>query len=216
MRLTLALKTFLKILYLLKKQNKLRHRQKLKILMKLKEGLKDKPLYGKYPIRASDPDVSSSLTHQWLTFIGLQSETESFIIAAQDQSLPTRNFQADILENGAHPNGGVSDKHSKTISHLVSGGPILAPTEYLNWHDRLGQYIHWRLCKTFVCHVKGIGVNINQQKSLQKCHRFMGLTSILVNWPDTVVKNHTDKTCFLIDMYVPSDNIMYHSKSLKN
>ena len=98
----------------------------------------------------------------------------------------------------------------------MSGGPILAPTEYLNWHDRLGQYIHWRLCKTFVCHVKGIGVNINQQNSLQKCHRFMGLTSILANWPDTVVKNHTDKTCFLIDMYVPSDNIMYHSKSLKN
>ena len=89
----------------------------------------------------------------------------------------------------------------------MSGGPILAPTEYLNWHDRLGQYIHWRLCKTFVCHVKGIGVNINQQKSLQKCHRFMGLTSILVNWPDTVVKNHTDKTCFLIDMYVLSDNV---------
>ena len=35
----------------------------------------------------------------------------------------------------------------------------------------------------------------------------MGLTSILVNWPDTVVKNHTDKTCFLIDMYVLSDNV---------
>ena len=33
MRLTLALTTFLKILRLLKKQNKLRHRQKLKILM---------------------------------------------------------------------------------------------------------------------------------------------------------------------------------------
>ena len=32
--------------------------------MKLKEGLKDKPLYDKYPIPASDPDVSSSLTHQ--------------------------------------------------------------------------------------------------------------------------------------------------------
>ena len=33
--------------------------------------------------------------------------------------------------------------------HLVSGCPILAPTEYLNWHDRLSQYIHWCLCKNF-------------------------------------------------------------------
>ena len=35
----------------------------------------------------------------------------------------------------------------------------------------------------------------------------MGLTSILANWPDKVVKNHTDKTCFLIDMSVLSDNV---------
>ena len=28
------------------------------------------------------------------------------------------------------------------IDHLVSGCPILAPTEYLNWHNRLSQYIH--------------------------------------------------------------------------
>ena len=48
-------------------------------------------LHDKYPIRASDPDVNSSLTHQWLALSGLKSETEGFIIAAQDQNLPKRN-----------------------------------------------------------------------------------------------------------------------------
>ena len=64
MRLTLAMTRFLKILHLFEKQNKLRHRKKIKNINELKEGWKDKPLHDKYPIRASDPDVNSSLTHQ--------------------------------------------------------------------------------------------------------------------------------------------------------
>ena len=47
------------------------------------------------------------------------------------------------------PKSRVCDEHTETIDHLVSGCPILAPTEYLNRHDRLGQYIHWCLCKNF-------------------------------------------------------------------
>ena len=62
----------------------------------LKEGWKDKPLHGKYLIRGSDPDVNFSLTHQWLASSGLKSETEGFIIAAQDHILPKRNFQGNI------------------------------------------------------------------------------------------------------------------------
>ena len=115
---------------------------KIKHINELKEGWKDKPLHGKYPIRASDPDVNSSLTHHWVASSGLKSETEGFIIAAQDQSLLTRNFQANILGNSADPKCRVCDKHTETIDHLVSGCPMLATTEYLNRHDKLSQYIH--------------------------------------------------------------------------
>ena len=48
----------------------------------MKEGWKGNPLHGKYPIRDSNPDVSSSLTHLWLALSGLNSETEGFIITA--------------------------------------------------------------------------------------------------------------------------------------
>ena len=122
---------------------------KTKNINELKEGWKDKPLHCKYPIRASDPDINSSLTHQWLASSGLKSETEGFIIAVQDRSLPKRNFQANILRNGADPKCRVCDKHIETIDHLVSDCLILASTEYLNHHDRLGQCIHWCLCKNF-------------------------------------------------------------------
>ena len=57
---------------------------------------------------------------------------EGFIIAAPDQSLPTRNFQANILENSADPKCRVCETHTETIDHLMPDCPLLAPTEYLN------------------------------------------------------------------------------------
>ena len=131
------------------KAKQIKAQAKTKNINDLKEGWKDKPLHGKYPICASDPDVNFSLTYQWLASSGLKSETVGFIIAAQDQRLPTRNFQANILENGTDPKCRVCDKHTETIDHLVSGCPILAPTEYVNLHDAVGQYIQWCLCENF-------------------------------------------------------------------
>ena len=144
--------------------------EKTKNINEQKEGWNDKPLHGKYPIRASDPDINFPLIHQWLASSGLKSETEGFNMAARDQSLPTRNFQANILENGTGAKCRVCDKHTETTDHLVSGCPILAPTEYLNWDDRLGQYIHWCLCKN-IClpHER----NWWEHKP-PKCHRSMG------------------------------------------
>ena len=64
-------------------------------------------------------------------------------------SLPTRNFQRNISENGSDPKCRPYDKHTEKIDHLFSGCLMLAPTEYLNRHDRLRQYIHWCLFKNF-------------------------------------------------------------------
>ena len=79
MRLTLALTTFLKI-FIYTKSKKINAQVKTKNINELKEGWKDKPLHGKCPIHASDPDVNFSMTHQWLASLGLKSETEGFII----------------------------------------------------------------------------------------------------------------------------------------
>ena len=54
------------------KANQIKAQAKTKNISELKEGWKDKPLHGKYPIHASDPDVNFSLTHQWLASSGLK------------------------------------------------------------------------------------------------------------------------------------------------
>ena len=76
---------------------------KKKYMQELEENWKGKPLHGKYPERISKPDIDSKLTHMWLQGTGLKAETEGFIIAAQDQSLPTRNYKANIIKDGSDP-----------------------------------------------------------------------------------------------------------------
>ena len=93
----------------------------------------------------------------------------------------------------------------------MSGCPILAPTEYLHRHDRLGHYIYWCLCKIFCLpHERNWGEykpsKVIENKNATVLWDFDIHTdrTIQANRPDIVVKNHNDKT-FLIDMSVASD-----------
>ena len=89
-------------------------------------------------------------THQWLRSAGLiKTETEGFIVAAQDQSFFTRNFQANILYNGADPRCRFCNTNTESVDHLISGCTILAPNQYTNRHNRVGQYIHWKICNHY-------------------------------------------------------------------
>ena len=171
-----------------------------------------KPLHGQYVLRSQNADVDNDATHQWLRSSGLKAETEGFIIAAQDQSLFTRNYQANILKNGADPKCRFCDQHTETIDHLVSGCTVLAPTEYVRRHDRVGQYLHWGICNHFgidthpnwyehhplpVVEIDNITIlwdfPVNTDRTIQ------------ANRPDIIIKDKKKKECILIDMSVPTD-----------
>ena len=90
---------------------------------------------------------------------------------------------------------------------------MLIPTKYLNPHDRLGQYIHWCLSKDFCLPHERNWWEHKQQKVIDKKNAtilrdFDIHRTIQANRPGTVVKNHNDKTCFLIDKSVTSDTNM--------
>jgi predicted RNA-binding protein with RPS1 domain len=71
-----------------------------KIEEKRIERWQEKPLHGQYLTNTQKPYVDQESTHLWLTSGDLKGETEGYIIAAQDQSLMTRNYQHNILHQG--------------------------------------------------------------------------------------------------------------------
>ena len=98
------------------------------------------------PFEAKKTDVDLHVTNQWPRSAGLKAETEGFFVAEQDQSLFTRNFQANILHNGDNIRCGFCNTSTKTINRVISGCTILARNEYTNRYNRVGQYIHWKIC----------------------------------------------------------------------
>lgn len=170
-------------------------------------------MHGQYPKRSNRADVHKQNTHQWLRGAGLRAETEGFIMAAQDQSLPTRNYEANIIKNGTKPNCRLCDKFAETVDHIISGCPILAPNEYQNRHDRVAQYLHWKICQHYGAKHANHWYEhkpepVVETKTATILWDFPINTdrTIKANRPDIVIKDHKNKFCLLIDPSVPSDN----------
>ena len=71
------------------------------------------------------------LKHKWLKSSGLKSDTEGLIIAAQDQSLMTKQYQSEIMKNEMNPKCRLYNQYNETIDHIVSGCPVLAKSEFM-------------------------------------------------------------------------------------
>ena len=171
-----------------------------------------KPLHGQYAIRCRGADVDQTDTHQWLKSSGLKAETEALLLAAQDQSLLTRNVQANIFRNGADPKCRFCNLQTETIDHIVSGCPVLAPTEYRDRHDKVGKYLHWKICRHYQIATADRWYEhqpdpVSEGKDVTVLWDFTIHTdrTIKANRPDIIIKDHKQKKCLLIDMSIPSD-----------
>ena len=96
-----------------------------------------------------EADVKLHDTHQWLRSARLKAETEMFIVVARDQSLFTRNFRANIFHNGADHRCRFCNTSTETIDRVISKCTILAPNVCTIRHNRVGQYIHWKICNHY-------------------------------------------------------------------
>jgi len=65
-------------------------------------------------------------TFLWLLKGDLKAETESEIVAAQDQALQTKHYATKILNTETDSNCRFCQKFEETIDHIMSACPVLA------------------------------------------------------------------------------------------
>ena len=104
------------------------------------EDWEEKILHGQYFRQTKE--VRSDQCWAWLQNGDLKSETESFIVAAQNQSIRTNLVKARIDKSQGDSSCKVCRKVDESINHIVSGCIKLAQKEYRRRHDNLGKIIH--------------------------------------------------------------------------
>ena len=178
------------------------------------ENWKNKPLHGQFARLVEQPHIDKHLTWQWLKDSHLKKETEGFLISAQDQSLKTNYYKQKILKQPVDANCRLCKMHAETVDHIVSACPVLAPNEYTWRHDRIGQYIHLELCKFYNIETQSKEWYNHKPEDVAANNDVVILWNVPIitdreikcNRPDIVIKDKTNRTCYLIDFTVPNDN----------
>ena len=141
----------------------------------------------------------------------MTAETESLVIAAQNQSLPTRYYQHNSINNGTDPKCRLYHEFDESIEHIISGCPTLAK-KYLARHDKALIYIHWKICKHHQIQVpdkwyehKPNSVTEEKDVTILWDMSIQTDKKIKANRPDIVIKDKAHHLCTLIGMSLPSE-----------
>jgi hypothetical protein len=89
-------------------------------------------MHGQYIRNIDRQLVNEEDTFLWLTKGDLKAETESEIVAAQDQALKTKYFATKVLKTEADSKCRLCHQFDETIDHIISACPILAKEQYIS------------------------------------------------------------------------------------
>ena len=173
--------------------------------------LKKMKLHGQYfKEREQIPEVSLSLSDQWLEQSHLRFETESLICAAQEQALNTRYIRSKIWGQTCSQQCRLCKEKPETIAHIVSGCKMLAANKYTFRHNQVATYLHWHILKD-----RGIKVPTNWIAHKPKETVIKGNVTItwdmsiitdkkvMCNRPDILIHDSQARTCLIIDVAIP-------------
>lgn len=172
-----------------------------------------KPLHRQFIQNFGNATVDRESSVQWLTKCDLKGETESLIIAAQDQALQTKYYKKMILHQDTDSSCRMCHRHVESISHVISGCSTLAAKEYLDRHNRVARYIHWKISKEcgnpltnkWYEHTLSKVTNLDQGV-LMWDHSVITDRTIPANRPDLIYHDKHKRTCLIIDVAVPDDS----------
>ncbi|XP_044756963.1 uncharacterized protein LOC123315364 [Coccinella septempunctata] len=174
-----------------------------------------KALHGRFPTALKHKKVDKEKSLTYLRAGYLFPETEGRLTAIEDQVVPTRAYQKNIIGKKL-----TTDKCRKcslspeTIQHVTSSCPILAPKEYTDRHNAMAKAYHqaiakkYGLVKSTLPVYKYLPKEIleNEQVKLYWDHPLVTDRSIPHNRPDIVLFEKTQRKVTIADITVPADD----------
>jgi Ni,Fe-hydrogenase III component G len=92
----------------------------------LKKKWKNRVMHGQYIRNIDRQLISEEDTFLWLSKGDLKAETESEIVAAQDQALNTKYCATKILHTETNSKCRLCQQHDETTDHIISACSVLA------------------------------------------------------------------------------------------
>ena len=105
-------------------------------------------LYGRFKRLINN--ISHEKTWTWLRKGNFKRETESLLIAAQDNAVRTNHIKARIDKTKKYSKFSLCGDWDETINHIISECSKLAQREYKARHDWVSKMIHWEMWKKFI------------------------------------------------------------------
>ena len=138
----------------------------------------EKQLCGRFKRLISN--ISLEKTWTWLRKENLKRETESCLIAAQNNATRTSHIKARIDKTQQNRKCWLCGNRNETINHIISECSKLAQKDYKTRLDWVGKVIHWEMCKKLKCYMHN-STSIPENDSLKLCWDFDIQTDHLIS-----------------------------------
>lgn len=197
---------------------------KRKLALNIKNHWKSKAMHGQFVTEILDNNahIDKENTVKWLTRSDVKGETESLIIAAQDQAINTKYHSRRILGQNVDSKCRICRESEETIYHVMSACPVLAQREYISRHDRVAKALHHKICQNHNIEVTRKWYEHDPPQVINKDHVTILWNqpvrtdrTILANKPDIIIKNTQNNMCFIIDVAIPNDYNMRDKEAEK-
>ena len=152
-------------------------------------------------------NISHQKTWTWLRKGNLMRETESLLIAAQDNAIRTNHIKARIDKTQQNSKCRLCGDRDETINHIISECRKLAQEEYKERHDWVGNVIHWEICKKFKFDQTKKWYMHNPASVRENgTHKLLWDPLIPARRTDLIIINKKKRICKIVDFAVPADH----------
>ena len=169
----------------------------------------EKQLYGRFKRLINN--ISHDQTWTCLRKGSLKRETESLLIAAQDNALRTNHIKARIYKTQQNSKCRLGGDRDQTINHIISECSKLGQKQYKARHDWVGKVFHWEMCKKFKFDLTNKWYIYNPAPVLENdTHKLLWDFDIHTDHiisakrPDLIIIKK--RICKIVDFAVPADH----------